>query len=48
MILVKLTKLIDFGFDEVMRGNGAACVTDADADAAIRQVFQGRLDGCSG
>lgn len=48
MVLVKLTKLVDFWFDEVVRGDGAAGLTDADADAAIRQVFQGRLDGCGG
>jgi hypothetical protein len=45
---LKATELIDFWFNKVMRGNDTAVVADADANAAIRQVFQGRLDGGSG
>lgn len=48
MVLVKLTELVDFWFNEVVRGDGAAGFADANADAAIRQVFQCRLDGCGG
>lgn len=48
LVRIGLFELIDFWFDEVMGGDCAAGLTDANADAAIRQVFQGRLDGCGG
>lgn len=43
-----MTELIEFGFDEVMGGDGAAGVADADAKGAIIERMANRLDGSSG
>ena len=43
-----MTELVDFRFDEVVRGNGATGVADADADTAVIERMADRLDGSSG